>query len=453
MRLTPEKLRPPPGFLDIVRSLVDSGHEAWAVGGAIRDACEESLVGARPAAAGPPTVDWDVATDARPDQVQSLFRRTVPIGIDHGTVGVFGPDEILYEVTTFRRDIETDGRHARVTFADTIDEDLGRRDFTINALAWHPDTHELRDPFDGVGDLRNGVLRAVGDPTDRFEEDYLRVLRGLRFAGRLDLEIEPATRHALRGAVAGLPGLSAERVREELMKVLGDPTPSSALDLYRECGVLQYWYPELLEPAGSRTSWRVNLAAVDAVTRTRPLVRLARLLAPMADDRDERGELAERILSRLRFSNAERRRVVGLVAEYLPFVSPLDSTAQVRRWLSTVGHVWRDLFRLHTAAARASPEASAYLCAAWRHVHDTVLTHPPLTMAALAVDGGDILDLGVPPGPLVGLVLEELLEQVLEDPDANERAGLLGEARRLVDLGALAGGGSDPDGSSGAVWP
>src|SRR5690606_27017200 len=169
-------LRPPGAVRWIARRLESAGFETWAVGGAVRDA----LRGEHPG-------DWDLATAARPGDVRRLFRRTVPIGIEHGTVGVLGKDGHLYEVTTFRRDVETFGRRARVAFADTLDEDLGRRDFTINAVAWHPLRGALHDPHGGVRDLREGVLRTVGDAAARFAEDRLRVLRALRFAGRFDL--------------------------------------------------------------------------------------------------------------------------------------------------------------------------------------------------------------------------------------------------------------------------
>lgn len=440
---------PTAGLLRIADALEDAGFEAWGVGGELRDACWSALTGAAP---GPGRRrDWDLATNARPEEVLSLFRRTVAVGIEHGTVGVLDQDERLYEVTTFRRDVETFGRHARVTFADSIDEDLGRRDFTINAMAWRPRTDEVRDPFCGYEDLEAGVLRAVGAAEERFAEDYLRVLRGLRFAGRFDLRIEEGTRAALEEAVEGLPGLSAERIREELLKTLEHSAPSTALDLYAEVGALEHWYPELAGPARERGAWRRNLAAVDRVPAHRERVRVARLLIPAGDEPDTRREAADRLLERLRFSNADRQAVARLVYHYLPFVGPLDSAAQLRSWLAEVGDAWRDLFRLQFAAARAgrTPEAGRYLVATWRNVHETALEHPPLELGDLRVRGDDILALGVPPGPLVGLLLDELLAQVLEDPDANERETLLAEARRLVEIGALAdaGGAAPPAGA------
>lgn len=429
-------LSPPEGVRAVLETLESAGYEAWAVGGALRDRIAGEVA---PGLAV--RRDWDVATDARPEDVMALFPRTVPLGIEHGTVGVLGADGAVYETTTFRLDVETDGRHATVEFADSVDDDLARRDFTINAMAWRWKTREFRDPFGGREDLEAGILRAVGVAEDRFAEDYLRVLRGLRFAGRFDLEIEPGTKQALIAAASELGTLSAERVREELMKVLGDARPSTALDLYTECGVLEPWFPELAAVAGDRARWRQHLGTLDFIGRHRPHVRLARLLFVVAEDSEKRATAAEALLERLRFSNADRRRVAHLVRHSFPFVSPVDSSARLRTWLSETGDAWRDLFRLHSGGVRDSGDARAAgaLVASWRAVHAEVLDHPPLGIHDLAVSGSDILALGVAPGPVVGLLLEELLEQVLEDPERNDRRVLLAEAERLIDLGALAG--------------
>ena len=238
----------PEAVVEIARRLEEAGCETWAVGGAVRDAL-----------LGLPVGDWDLTTRARPEEVRRLFRRTVPIGIEHGTVGVFGRDGVLYEVTTFRRDIETFGRHAVVAFADTVDEDLSRRDFTCNALAWHPLTGELRDPYLGLQDLEERRLRTVGSPSERFAEDYLRVLRALRFAGHFELTIDPPTWDALVEATPRLIDLSAERVREELWKIFTKTRrASAALSLYAASGSLAVLYPELerlvgLEPVARST--------------------------------------------------------------------------------------------------------------------------------------------------------------------------------------------------------
>jgi len=351
-------------------------------------------------------------------------------------------------VTTFRRDVETDGRHAVVAFAESVDEDLARRDFTINALAWRPATGELRDPWNGRDDLERRVLRAVGDPAERFSEDYLRVLRGLRFAGRLALALEPATRAALEGAVPGLARLSAERVREELVKTLSGPGAGAALQLYAELGALAPWVPELAEVAARDPRWQETIAAVDAIGPHRPLLRLVRLLLALprvegADATGEEGvEAVERILRRLKFSNAELRAVRHLWEGYLPLVHPADSSARVREWLADVGRESaRDLFRLHFAAARArgAEESKRLLAHAWRRVHEELVAEAPIALSDLAVNGDDLLALGIPRGPLVGLMLEELHAQVLEDPERNERETLLAEARELIELGAFEG--------------
>ncbi len=427
-------LHPPRSFSDVSNRLEDAGFEAWAVGGAVRD----HFLGVE-------RVDWDLATSARPNEVMDLFRRTVPLGVEHGTVGILDQDGVLYEVTTFRKDVETDGRHAVVAFADSIDDDLARRDFTINAIAWRERTGELRDPWNGRSDLDARVLRAVGEPAERFAEDYLRVLRGLRFAGVYGLTIDPPTREALEEAVSGLDHLSAERVREELVKVLASREPSSTLQLYRDTGALSVWYPEL-EGYSNEASWDDALAAIDELNQRRGLLRLCRLLLviPMEVTAESEGEpdlvAPESILKRLKFSGAEQRRALHLYQHFLPFISPVDSSAEIREWLSEIGPgTERDLFRLHFATARAAraDDAIRALVFAWRRAHEERLSGAAIERSDLAVDGNDLLSLGMHRGPLVGLLLEELHARVLEDPELNTREDLLEHARELIDMAGL----------------
>lgn len=439
------QLNPPESVLEIARRLNGAGHDVWAVGGAVRDAL-----------LGLPVGDWDLATSARPEEVRRIFRRTVPIGVEHGTVGVFGRDGVLYEVTTFRRDVETFGRHAVVEFAHTIDEDLARRDFTINAVAWHPIHDEMRDPFGGLADLKAATLRTVGDATDRFAEDYLRVLRGLRFAGDFVLDIEAGTWAALSAAVVHLSSLSAERVREELFKVLGKtPHASAALGLYADSGALAELYPELdalrsIEQAGDVSAWTVTLRAVDSLPVTRPLLRLAALLhavgMPMARARDLRGgwrytghevhggRIAADMMKRLKASNADTERVSTLVTIQSDLFPPDAPDGGVRRWLLHVPPTQvNDLFRLRIALWRAQPtdRGDRDLLERWRHVRRVLAGDPPLTTADLAVDGRDLKQIGIEPGPLFGEILRTLLDSVVEDPSLNERDTLLDMARRL----------------------
>lgn len=446
------ELHPPRAVIEIAERLQKAGFETWTVGGAVRDAV-----------LGHPGGDWDLTTRARPEEVRRLFRRTVPLGIEHGTIGVHGRDGILYEVTTFRRDVETFGRHAVVEFADTVEEDLARRDFTCNALAWHPETGELRDPFGGLNDLEAGILRTVGTPEERFAEDYLRVLRALRFAGHFELAIEPATWTALTAATTHLTALSAERVREELWKVLANTSrASAALSLYGAAGALTVLYPELDALVGlddgnahQLDAWATTLLAVDSIPRTRPLLRMAALLhavgKPGARTRDLRGgwrftghevlggRKAEEIMRRLKSSNAETTRVARLVARQSDLFPPDAPAAGVRRWLRDLGpELVPDLFRLRFALWRATTgitgaargaAAPRDLLGRWRLAHAVLLTRPPLTVSDLAIGGNELREIGFTPGPELGETLRLLLERVIDRPELNTRQELLELAR------------------------
>lgn len=411
------RLEVPEAVADIARRLEERGHETWAVGGVIRDA----LLGSARA-------DWDLATAARPEAVRKLFSPSYPIGIQFGTVGVRGTDDYVYEVTTFRRDIETDGRHAVVEYADTLDDDLARRDFTVNAIAYHPLRHEVRDPHDGIADLDRRLLRCVGDPALRFAEDYLRVLRGLRFAGRYELQIEDATWQALLAAVPSLPRLSGERVREELLKVLAAPTAAPSLDLYRSSGALDALFAEL---AGlDAETWGSLLRSIDRVAAGRPHLRLALLFEPA-------GPQAESMMSRTRFSNAETRAVLGLGrALAAPLPEPADTVA-ARRWLRDVGREQaEDTLLLHIvrSEARGADEAAgARLAEQARTIRETIERGDPVTIGDLAIDGNDLKELGLQPGPDLGRTLEACLDAVIADPALNQREALLEYARSLHD--------------------
>ena len=423
-------LQPPDDVVRIARRLQDAGFETWTVGGAVRDA----LAGGHPD-------DWDLTTAAHPREVQRLFRRTVPVGVAHGTVGVLGRDGRLYEVTTFRRDVETDGRHARVRFADTVDEDLRRRDFTINAVAWHPLTHEVRDPHGGMPDLRAGVLRTVGDPAERFREDRLRVLRALRFAGRFGMRIEAGTWRAAREAAPELVHLSAERVREELLKVLRQVEPPSiSLRLYADAGALATLYPELQACIGAADGdadvWTHLLRTVDGVPRHRTALRLAALLhdtgKPLASPPEHAAAgaaQAHRLMRRLKFSNAEIDRAVHLVAQHSDVPPPDVPAPELRRWLRRVGRAYvNDLFRLRVADLRArSPDDPrlAETHALWMRARGELAGEAPLEVGDLAIGGAELRQLGLPPGPLYGEVLRDLLEAVTDDPALNQRERLM----------------------------
>lgn len=429
------RIEVPPAVREMVERLEKAGFETWTVGGAVRDAVRGSP-GERE--------DWDVATRAHPGKVRSLFPRTVPLGIEYGTVGVFGRDGVLYEITTFRHDVITYGRKAVVAFAETLREDLARRDFTVNAMAWHPDREVLCDPYGGQRDLAQGILRAVGVPAERFREDYLRVLRGLRFAGTLGFVIEPETWGAMVEAVPGLTRLSVERVREELMKVLAGPRPSRALRLYQRCGALSCIVPEFGERLADGA-----LATVGAVPRRDPGTRMAMLLlqglgtaAPSA---------GPRVLARLRFSNAEVQRIGAVCRGGVGPPEGLVHDAPVRRrWAARMGRpALDDIFRSWRAVAgvRANrgtedptdthvdpkgEEVERAIAAIERDLDAGI----PMSTRELAVAGRDLVALGWQPGPDIGKVLSRLLEAVWEDPASNERSRLLEMAGRMDPAGA-----------------
>jgi tRNA nucleotidyltransferase (CCA-adding enzyme) len=388
MTLPLPRLEVPPEVVEIAERLEQAGHEAWCVGGALRDAI-----------LGDAQSDFDLATSATPEQVQQIFRRTVPIGVRFGTVGVLDRARRMHEVTTFRRDVETDGRHAVVQYGVSLEDDLARRDFTINALAYHPLRGEWRDPFDGAADIERGVVRAVGEPAARFREDYLRILRALRFAARFGFRIEDETWAAARVAAPGLVGLSAERVREEWFKGLS--SARSVIELvrfWRESGAAAVWLPELLEAAPE-----VPRAERDAV-----LLTVLLTTAPVA------------VLRRLKASGAEIARAQAVTGA--PAAPAGGDEVAVRRWLSAAGSAADDALTLHRWRTGAP--------APWAPLAAAVLARgDALRREQLAVGGTDLLEAGVPAGPALGLVLGRLLERVLEDPSLNTRERLLALAR------------------------
>src|SRR5437763_2685034 len=244
----PDRLPIPDEVLQIAQRLESAGYETWCVGGAIRD----TLLGLE-------NHDFDLTTAAPPEEVRRLFKRTVPVGIEHGTVAVLDARGRPHEVTTFRKDIQTDGRHAVVRFGVSLMDDLARRDFTINAIAYHPIRHEWRDPFHGADDLEHKLIRSVGDAKWRFQEAYLRILRALRFSARFEFRIQPRTLEAAKANVQGLAQISAERVRDEWFKGIRTAARvSKLLTLWIDTGAARIWLPEIRDAGGGmRHAWKV----------------------------------------------------------------------------------------------------------------------------------------------------------------------------------------------------
>jgi tRNA nucleotidyltransferase (CCA-adding enzyme) len=389
----PSRLAVPAAVLAIAERLQEAGHDTWCVGGAVRDALR-----------GQPQSDFDLATAATPEQVIALFKRTVPVGVEFGTVGVFGDDRVLHEVTTFRHDVSTDGRRAVVKWGATIDEDLARRDFTINAIAYHPVRHEWRDLYGGKDDLAAGVIRAVGRPEERFREDFLRILRGVRFAARLGFAIDPATWEAMLAERPGIAKLSAERVREEWFKSLR--TTSSLATL------LPLWH-QVIDPTPWMPELRGGAPAEPPAGVHRDPVLLTILLADPAVE----------LLARLKCSNADIARAVE--AARGPERPAGDDDRAVRRWMAAVGAAEEDLLTLwHLRTGTAAP---------WGDAVRAIRGRGEATgRGQLALTGNELIEAGIPKGPEVGRVLDRLLDAVLDDPLLNTREALLARARSLT---------------------
>lgn len=460
--LRPDIALVPEDVLATLRALRRAGKQAFLAGGAVRDLLRLAGAGAgrgRTVQAKLPQ-DFDVATDALPEQVVALFPRTIPTGLQHGTVTVLAGGHSI-EVTTFRGEGPyLDGRRpSAVTFLGDIDGDLARRDFTVNAIAWDPldpSPAALRDPFGGQADLSRRVLRAVGDPVARFTEDGLRPLRAVRFAATLRLALEPATRRAISATLDTFARVAQERVHDELAKLLvrGDP-PSRGLRLLLRTGLLARIAPELLESVGFSQNrwhawdvWRHTLRCVDhcppdLVLRLSALlhdVAKPRTAAPNPDAPGEHtfykhesvgAEVAAQVLQRLRFARRELERVQLLVREHNWYYRLDWSDATCRRVIARVTpEELEPLWLLRRAdlraRGRAVEEGLANQAALEARFADILAQSSALRVKDLAVDGKELMaHLGIGPGPRVGRTLARLLERVLDDPSLNTPEHLL----------------------------
>ncbi len=429
---------------ELLAALWSAGHAAFAVGGGLRDA----LIGRT-------AVDWDLATSALPDETAALFGAVYENRF--GTVAVRrgGSD---YEVTTFRSDHDyADFRRPhRVEFTGSIEADLGRRDFTVNALAWGSgfaaDAPHLVDLHGGIADLEARLIRAVGEPIERFEEDALRIVRAIRFATTLGFTIEPATLAAIRATAPLVAHLSGERIAAELTRILAADRPSVGLRLLADTGVLMAISPELAAQRGIAQNkipgedlWDHTLRTVDAAPN-RPDLRLAALLhdigkpATAADGHFYRhevagAEIATALLDRLHLPRATSDRVVHLVRQHMFRYEPNWGDSAVRRFLGKIGPgAMDDLFALREADNVGSgvPPDADDLGVLRERVAAEIARGPLLDRTGLAIDGTDLIDeLGMTEGPEVGRILDELFERVLDDPTLNDRTRLLALARDL----------------------
>ena len=441
----------PPDVRSLCARLAEKGKRGWVVGGCVRDL----LLGRQVA-------DWDVATDARPEEIMKIFPKTIPTGIAHGTVTVL-LHHTPYEVTTLRGETSySDGRRPdAVHFVDEIAADLARRDFTVNAIAIDPTSGHVIDPHGGRADLARRLLRAVGNPMERFAEDGLRVLRAARFVATLELELDEATKRAIEPTLGTYRKVSAERVRDEWVKAMKAKRPSRAFEVMRETGILGVSCPELLESYGVEQNryhafdvWGHAMACLDACEGD-PVLRIAALLHDVGKprsrafsdktndytfyDHDRIGaEIAEPIVKRLRFSNDEQTRIVSLVRHHL-FHYDKWTDAAVRRWIRRVGpDRLEDLYAINRAdvLGKGTPATEADLVALSglrEHVARLLAEGAALSAKDLKISGHALItDLGLAPGRVVGELLAALLEEVLGDPTVNEREKLLARAAELL---------------------
>ncbi|MDQ6794636.1 MAG: HD domain-containing protein [Chloroflexota bacterium] len=458
----------PPPVEELLQTLWSAGHAAYVVGGSLRDALL-----ARTAA------DWDLATDARPERLLEIFPGAVYEN-RFGTVSVRHGDR-QYEITTFRvdHDYADFRRPARVEFGDRIEADLARRDFTVNAMAWGAPAPAasggsaatsagsaatsagsaapvpaLVDPFGGRADVERRLLRAVGEPGARFEEDALRMVRAVRLAATLEFAVEPATLAAIETRADLVRHLSGQRLGAELDKLLAAGRPSVGLRLLADTGLLERVSPVLAAQRGIAQNkvegedlWDHTLRTVDAAPANRPIVRLAALVHDMgkpetaADGHfyghDKVGaERAQALLEQLHYPRAVADRVVALVRLHMLSYQPTWSDTAVRRFIAKVGKdALDDLFELGAAdnVGSGRDRDGGGLGELRRRVGEQLAADVALDRADLAVDGDDLIaELGLAPGPEIGRVLDALLERVMNDPALNDRPTLLMVARTLV---------------------
>ena len=434
------KIDMPQDVREIIEVLEGAGFEAFAVGGCVRDA----VLGRVPA-------DWDITTSAMPEEVKALFSRTIDTGIQHGTVTVM-KDHVGYEVTTYRIDGEyEDARHPKeVSFTSNLVEDLKRRDFTINAMAYN-DRAGIVDEFDGIGDLEKGVIRCVGNAMDRFSEDALRMLRAVRFSAQLGFTIDEATKEAITKLAPNLEKISAERIQVELVKLLTSAHPDFLRVAY-ETGITAVVLPEFdaimkceandalyTGPVGEHTLSSLLNVEDDKVLRLTMLFhdfgkhltysRTEDGITRFFGHPDISSDLSRTIMRRLKFDNDTTDKVKKLTAVHDLFVK--NAPNRVRRCMSKVG---KDLFPYFLKVRRANilawkEEAQEKALAdldELQRIYEGILERGEcVCVKELSVDGKDLMAAGVKQGKQIGEILSDLLEIVLEDPEKNTKETLL----------------------------
>lgn len=436
---------------EIINILMEHGYEAYVVGGCVRD----SILAKTP-------MDWDITTSASPMQVKEIFHRTVDTGIQHGTVTVL-MDKEAYEVTTYRVDGEYEDhrRPKEVLFTKSLEEDLKRRDFTINAMAYN-EQEGLKDLFCGEEDLKKGIIRCVGDPKERFDEDALRILRAIRFAAQLDFEINEKTQEAISSRYPHLADISAERIQVELTKLLVSNHPEKLL-LAQQLGITKIVLPEFDEMIKTEQNnphhcYSVGIHTLHAVCAIAPdpILRWTMLLhdvaKPVCKKTGEDGidhfyehdlfgvEMAKKILRRLKLDNHTIDTVSKLVRWHDYRLELPITEKKVRRAMNKIGvELFPMLLEVQRADAKAQSnykqqEKFERLDETEKIYKEILCKKQCVVLKDLAINGGDLIQEGIEQGVRIGEILHGLLELVLEDPSLNERETLLSIVRKNGNL-------------------
>lgn len=447
---------------NIVKTLQVSGYEAYIVGGCVRDV----LMGKEPK-------DWDITTNALPEEILKVFADAryenvfgtvlLPIRTAPEEGESKGQLQDVVEITTYRSEQGySDRRHPDIVrFEKELDKDLERRDFTINALALNPnEPNKIIDLFGGEKDIKKKIIRAVGQPEDRFKEDALRMMRAIRFSAQLGFELEPKTQRGITKLAGSLKFVSGERIRDELVKILSSDRPSEGIMLLHDCKLLQYILPELETGVGVKqdrhhtTSVFVhNVASLKHCPSKEWPVRLAALFHDIAKPKTRKiikgiatfynheylgAKMTEKIMNRLKFSTEDRTRVVNLVKNHMFYYNVGEVTAaSVRRLIVKVGREnLKDLIALRVADRLGSgtPKAMPYKLRHLEYMLEKV-QNDPVSVKMLKINGDDLMRLlNIAPGPKIGAILDVLLGEVLENPELNTADSLEAQARKLSDM-------------------
>ena len=457
------------------RILLKEGYDAYLVGGALRDI-----------AMGEKPHDYDLATNALPDEMLNMFPKAVSTGAKFGTVVALIQDKHRetheVEVTTFRSEAEyVDGRWPeRVDFVEDVDKDLGRRDFTFNAMALdlsqlklegsdEPKEGDIYDPYGGIKDIKNKLVKAVGIPIERFKEDGLRAFKACRMAAQLGFEIEKETLEAIKKSIPIASQISMERIRDEFMKMLlNSPKPSIGIELMRQTGLLAIFMPELLESVDVEQklfhAHDVYWHALKTCDVAHDSVKLAALLHDIAKPRTDMGnghfyghdkmgsDLAEQIMKRMKFSQTEIKRVKILIENHMfhyPHIKENMTDQEreniekhewtdsaVRRFIQRVGEEnIDDLFKLRLADAQSNPSTAFKpdeITVLQRRISEVRKQDMALKVTDLDITGQDLMDIEIKKGPKMGIILNELLDMVIEDPLLNTKEKLVEKAKELA---------------------